>query len=90
VLQTGLRVSDIALSRSSTAGQLFEHFWTPPVPTKLADRLILDNVLPSFPNVKVVPKKVSGIDKQKAVGRWKVIEQELLDRGLPVVWGKQV
>jgi hypothetical protein len=54
------------------------------VPTKLAERLILDDVLPSLPNVKLTPKRVGPVDKHRAVGRWKVIEQELLDRGLPV------
>ena len=38
----------------------------------------------SIPNVKFVPKRVTVVDKEKEVGRWKVIEFALKERGLPV------
>lgn len=36
------------------------------------------------PNVKVVSKRVGMIDREREVGRWKLIEKELQYRGLPV------
>lgn len=37
-----------------------------------------------LPNVKVYSRRVTPIDKEVWVGRWKVIEAELIKRGLPV------
>jgi hypothetical protein len=43
-------------------------------------------------NVKVYNRRVTPIDKETWVGRWKVIEEELKKRNLPVTghgkWGK--
>ena len=41
--------------------------------------------LASLPNVRILPRRETPIDKEKRVGRWKVIEEELRDRGLPVL-----
>lgn len=41
--------------------------------------------LTGLPNVVVSGKRVTPIDKEKAVGRWKVIEAELDRRRLPVI-----
>lgn len=38
----------------------------------------------NLPNVKVYGRRVTPIDKEVWVGRWKVIEEELRKRGLPV------
>lgn len=40
---------------------------------------------PLGPNVMVLPRRETPVDKEKEVGRWKVIEQELIERGLPVL-----
>lgn len=40
---------------------------------------------PLGPNVMILPRKVSEVDKEMEVGRWKVIERELIARGLPVM-----
>lgn len=37
------------------------------------------------PNVTVHNKRQTPVDKEMAVGRWKVIEEELVQRGLPIV-----
>ena len=37
-----------------------------------------------LPNVKVYDRRITPIDKEKMVGRWKVIERELIERDLPV------
>ena len=36
-------------------------------------------------NVMVAPRRETPVDKEKEVGRWKVIERELRERGLPVL-----
>ena len=41
--------------------------------------------LNSIGNVMVLPRRETPVDKEKEVGRWKVIERELKDRGLPVL-----
>lgn len=42
-------------------------------------------VLSGLPNVKVSGRRATPIDRHKEVGRWKVIERELREKGLPVV-----
>jgi len=37
-----------------------------------------------MPNVEIFPRRHTPIDKEKEVGRWKVIERELQKKGLPV------
>ena len=41
--------------------------------------------LTSLPNVEIFPRRHTPVDKEKTVGRWKVIEKELQKRGLPVL-----
>lgn len=50
---------------------------------KLAEILATQSALPTLSNVTVHSRKVGPIDKEVAVGRWKVIEEELSKRGLP-------
>ncbi|KAK5047226.1 hypothetical protein LTR84_006748 [Exophiala bonariae] len=40
---------------------------------------------PLGPNVMVLPRRETPVDKEKEVGRWKLIEKELIERGLPVL-----
>jgi hypothetical protein len=42
------------------------------------------NAFGDLANVKVHERRVGPIDKEVAVGRWKVIEEELKKRDLPV------
>jgi len=37
-----------------------------------------------LPNVEIRERRYTPIDREKEIGRWKVIEQELEKRGLPV------
>ncbi|KAI5309248.1 hypothetical protein KEM55_003683 [Ascosphaera atra] len=55
-----------------------------PKPKKTADVLLADEELVSLPNVKILPKRYTPIDKEVEVGRWKIIEEELIARDLPV------
>lgn len=55
-----------------------------PKAKKLADELEKKQKLGVLPNVRVHSRKITPIDKEKELGRWKVIEEELKKRGLPV------
>ena len=55
-----------------------------PKPKKLAESLVADETLSSLPNVKIMDRRMTPIDKEKEIGRWKIIEEELTQRGLPV------
>ncbi|KAI5286518.1 hypothetical protein KEM54_006727 [Ascosphaera aggregata] len=55
-----------------------------PKPKKIAETLLSAEDLTSLPNVKISPKKVSISARETEVGRWKIIEEELIRRGLPV------
>ena len=54
-----------------------------PKPKKVADILAADTELTSLPNVKIYNKKQTSIHHEIEIGRLKVIEEELLARGLP-------
>ena len=56
-----------------------------PKPKTLAEALAMNMELASLPNVKIMGRRETPVDKDKAVGRWKVIEAELKSRGLPVL-----
>ena len=55
-----------------------------PKPKKLAEVLEEQSGLSELPNVKLHSKKIGAIDREVVVGRWKVIEEELKKRDLPV------
>ncbi|KAG5957760.1 hypothetical protein E4U58_005675 [Claviceps cyperi] len=81
---TGVLISDARLG----AARNIKHFLTlavkKPTPPKLATLLEERGVFQDMPNVKLHSRKLGPIDRETAVGRWKVIEQELQKRGLPV------
>jgi len=60
-----------------------DHFTEAPKPKKLAEELLTKPVA-SMPNVEIFDRRYTPIDKEKEVGRWKVIERELRKRDLPV------
>jgi hypothetical protein len=55
-----------------------------PAPTKLVETLEKRSALPTLRNVSLHSRRITPIDKEIAVGRWKVIEEELKKRDLPV------
>ncbi|KAF2473090.1 uncharacterized protein BDR25DRAFT_341269 [Lindgomyces ingoldianus] len=94
---TSLRITDHLLNNSSTLGDLYTHLLAAakPKPKKLIDQIraegeIQDKVKPGMedllrlPNVKLKDKRVTKVDKEREVGRWKVIEYALRERDLPV------
>lgn len=81
---TGLRIPDAAIMPAKTVKGLLAHLVKPPKPRKLVDALQQKEELMNIPNVSIYANRVTPIDKHKSVGRWKVIEQQLTERGLPV------
>lgn len=55
-----------------------------PKAKRLAEILQRTEELQQLANVKLHDRRVSSIDKEVAVGRWKLIEEELVKRDLPV------
>ena len=56
-----------------------------PAPKNLYESLAANDDLVSQSNVMVLPRRETPVDKEKELGRWKVIEKELKERGLPVL-----
>jgi hypothetical protein len=81
---TGIRVPDSAIMSARNAQALLKQLIVPPKPRKLVEALEQKEDLINLPNVSVYAKRVTPIDKERRVGRWKIIEQELQERGLPV------
>ncbi|KAK3381912.1 ribosomal subunit 39S-domain-containing protein [Podospora didyma] len=90
---TGHMVPDAKLLIVKTAGDLVAQVVTPPQPKKLIEVLEASE-LPTLPNVQMFPRRVTPVDKEKMVGRWKIITKELQQRDLPIIgtggYGKAV
>lgn len=82
--RTGIKLPDRFVQQCSTVGMLYHKLIEKEEPKKLAERIKQDPKLTPLPNIKIHTSRISPIDKEKEVGRWKVIEQELAERGLPV------
>lgn len=81
---TGHRIADPAISNANTLRDLYETLKTKEPPKKLADTPELQRLNRKAPNVAVYDRRRTMIDKEKEVGRWKIIEDELIARDLPV------
>lgn len=82
--QTGIKIPDFAMNSAANLHDLRSILLVKPVPKKLVQDLKQNEQFQELANVKVHSRRITPIDKDKAVGRWKVIEQELTNRGLPV------
>ncbi|WPH02832.1 Hypothetical protein R9X50_00570000 [Acrodontium crateriforme] len=81
---TGKRLSDPVVSRATTVEDLYNAYRAPIVPKKLHQQPQIKEVKVSIPNVKVHKKKQTTMHQEQEIGRWKIIEQELEKRRLPV------
>lgn len=72
------------INTTRTTQNVLSRLITPPKPRKLVDRLAQREDLMSLPNISVFAKRITPIDKERSLGRWKLIEKELQERGLPV------
>lgn len=83
---TGRLIPDSKLGAARTPHHLLTLTVSPTKRSKkLAEILQTRGDLPNLANVKVHEKKIGPIDREIAVGRWKVIEEELKKRNLPVM-----
>ena len=67
-----------------TIDGLLKQLVEPPKPKKLAELVQSEGVFKGLPNVRVFPRRVTPIDKEQMVGRWKIIVRELEKRNLPI------
>ncbi|KAG5920778.1 hypothetical protein E4U61_007510 [Claviceps capensis] len=81
---TGVLVPDARLGAARTIKHILTLAVKKPTPPKLATLLEERGVFQELPNFKLHSRKLGPIDRETAVGRWKVIEEELQKRNLPV------
>jgi hypothetical protein len=81
---TGIRIQDPVIRSLNTAQALLQHLIAPPKPRKVIEALKQKADLAELPNVTVYGRRRTPVDKERSLGRWKVIETELRERGLPV------
>jgi hypothetical protein len=81
---TGARIPDPIIASMNTPKDLLEWLVQKPKPKNVAEQLLERADLMALPNVQIFERRHTPIDKEKEVGRWKVIEEELQNRGLPV------
>ncbi|KAK4090832.1 hypothetical protein PCL_03440 [Purpureocillium lilacinum] len=81
---TGNLVPDAKLAAATTVKHILTLAAKEPKPQKLTQLLSRRDDLQRLSNVKVHSRKIRAIEKETVVGRWKVIEEELKKRGLPV------
>ncbi|EMC93038.1 hypothetical protein BAUCODRAFT_37960 [Baudoinia panamericana UAMH 10762] len=81
---TGKRIPDPVISTSTTIADLYNHLRTKDKPAKLFQSPQIQRLKVIAPNVAVYSNRRTPIHKEKELGRWKVIEEELVRRDLPV------
>ena len=81
---TGNRIPDPIISNASTLADLHNAFKVKEKPKKLAQTEQMQRLKVEAPNVAVHSRRRTPIDKEREVGRWKVIQDELIARDLPV------
>lgn len=86
---TGTRISDPNIGNITNSSILLTHLVKKPKAKKLADNLI-SKELAELPNVQISKRRYGPIDKEKEVGRWKIIKQELERLGLQPIKGRGI
>lgn len=81
---SGIHISDHIISKADTVSHLVYNLAVPPPPKKIAEELQM-GPLSAISNVKIYHRRVTPIDKERQLGRWKVMEKALQEHGLPVV-----
>ena len=80
---SGRRIPDPDIQNIHDTRTLFTHLVKKPKSKKLAHALFASDMV-DLPNIDLRERRYTPIDKEKEIGRWKVIEQELEARGLPL------
>lgn len=87
---TGRRIPDPDIAAIITPKVLLVHLVKKSKPKKIAEALKNSNRVTELPNVQILDKRYGLKHRETEVGRWKVIEEELEKRGLPVYGSKCV
>jgi len=89
---SGRCIPDPLLNSDKTLRHLIDHLSEAikPKPKTLAETLMQKQELAGISNVKIMTRRETPVDKEKEVGRWKLIEAELKNRGLPVLGRPEV
>lgn len=82
---TGQRLNDHFISDSDTVGGLLRAVDLHPESKKLHSTTEMQKIKRNIPNVQVYMNRRTPLHKDREVGRWKLIEQELITRDLPVL-----
>jgi hypothetical protein len=80
---TGIRIPDSMINSALTVDDIRLHIISRPKPKTLFDTLHQKYQLTPLPNVKIHQKRVTFVQREKSIGRLKLIEKELVERGLP-------
>lgn len=81
--RTGIKLPDNLIQQCDTVGALYRRLLEKPKPRKLAHIVQADTNLTMLQNVQLHQRRINDVTEDKALGRWKVIQQELAERGLP-------
>lgn len=81
---TGHRIGDPTISSANTLGDLYNTLKTKEPPKRLAKTPEMKRLDANAANVVVHSGRRTPIHKEKEIGRWKIIEDELIARDLPV------
>ncbi|KAI5204699.1 dihydroxy-acid and 6-phosphogluconate dehydratase [Aureobasidium subglaciale] len=79
-----MNIPDIVMHRATTLKDFQQAILTKPKPKKLSFALLANDELMANSNLQVRGGRQTAVHKDRNVGRWKLIEKELMDRGLPV------
>jgi hypothetical protein len=81
---TGRRIPDSKLNSIRNVDTLLRNLQKPPKPKTFTDEITKhkQDELVQLPNVQFQPKRVTRGDQEKALGRYKLIEKELRERGV--------
>ncbi|KAL2047690.1 hypothetical protein N7G274_000732 [Stereocaulon virgatum] len=80
---TGTRIPDPVIADIKNTKLLLSHLLKKTKAKKLAENLVAGEAA-DLPNVQILERRYTFVHKEKELGRWKMIEQELEKRGLPV------
>ncbi|KAL9124153.1 MAG: hypothetical protein Q9217_006492, partial [Psora testacea] len=80
----GLRIPDPQIASINDTTSLLNALLQKPKPNKLVEEMVSGGRLEGLKNVQVFRKRYTVIDREEEVGRLKLIETELVKRGLPI------
>jgi hypothetical protein len=82
--RTGIKLLDSVIQECDNAGFLYSRLLEKPKPRKIAHIIKGDERLSPLQNVQIHQRRITPETEDKALGRWKIIKEELAVRGLPL------